>query len=424
MSAAKILFLCDASDVDIVEKSFANNTHYEPVIETTERVLDYGVQAYLERTIELINKYPSMYDGVVGTHDSSAVFASIIAEKTNKRFAGIQSVINCQNKYISRRIQRRCVSKHTPVFCLALDYLREPSQLNTPFFIKPVRGNISFAAHTIQNPEQLNYYTGRESLDIARYNQYFLDSLSVDPELLDPLNVLTCNNFLCEDLVEGDQVTVDGYISAGRVEIFGMTMAVFLPQSNSFSHHVFPCTFEPELNRRMERAIQKLIPELGLDNSFFNVELRVDQATGTFFILEVNSRIAFQFAKTIESVTGYDPLHLLCDVATGRTPQYDEEKDSHFSLCFNFELHSLTDKWILSTPTQSDFEELRIRFPEVHIRNLVQENAFLSNYKHNPESYRYCILDIPGNSEQEIMDKYKRVVPMLNYEFSEAHEAH
>jgi len=108
----------------------------------------------------------------------------------------------------------------------------------------------------------------------------------------------------------------------------------------------------------------------------------------------------------------------------GRTPQYDEEKDSHFSLCFNFELHSLTDKWILSTPTQSDFEELRIRFPEVHIRNLVQENAFLSNYKHNPESYRYCILDIPGNSEQEIMDKYKRVVPMLNYEFSEAHEAH
>ncbi len=422
MAAARVLFLCDASDVDIVEKSFANNSEYEPIVETTERVLDYGVRAYLERTIELITKYPTMYDGIVGTHDSSAVFASIIAEKTNMRFAGVQSTINCQNKYISRRIQRRCVPEHTPDFCLALDYLRNPSRLRTPFFIKPVRGNISFAAHTIRDPDELNHYTCRESLDIARSNQYFLDALSVDPDLIDPLNVLTCNSFLCEDLIDGDQVTVDGYIVDGRVETFGMTGAVFLPETNSFSHHVFPCSFDPELTRHIEETIQKVIPQLGLNNSFFNVELRVNQATGNFFILEVNSRIAFQFAKTIESVTGYDPLHLICDVATGNPPQYRTNQGMTYPLCFNFELHSLTDRWILRTPTQSDFEELRIRFPEVHIRNLVQENAFLSDYKHNPESYRYCILDIPGNSEEEIMDKHEQVVSILNYEFAEAHE--
>jgi hypothetical protein len=215
---------------------------------------------------------------------------------------------------------------------------------------------------------------------------------------------------------------VDGYISGGKVEIFGMTGAVFLPQSNSFSHHVFPCYFEPELNSRITSAIQRLIPELGLDNCFFNVELRVDKTSGAFAVLEVNSRIAFQFAKTIQSVTGYDPLHLLCDVATGRPPQYDMQSEDTYPLCFNYELHSLTDKWILRTPTQSDFEELRIRFPEVNIRNLVQENALLSDYKHNPESYRYCILDIPGNSEQEIEDKYEQVVTLLNYEFAEAYE--
>ncbi len=423
MAAAKVLFLCDASDVDIVEKSFADNPDYEPVVETSERIMEYGVQAYLERTIELMNKYPDMYDGIVGTHDSSAVFASIIAEKTNKRFASVQSTINCQNKYISRRIQRQCIPEHTPDFCLALDYLRNPSRLNTPFFIKPVRGNISFAAHTIHDPEQLNDYTCRESLDIARNNQYFLDALSLDPDLLDPLNVLSCNSFLCEELIEGDQITVDGSIADGRVELFGMTGAVFLPQSNSFSHHVFPCSYEPELYRHIEETMQELIPKLGLEDSLFNVELRLNPETGTFFILEVNSRIAFQFAKTIESVTGYDPLHLLCDVATGRNTRRKTKKTDTYSFCYNFELHSLTDKWILKSPTRSDLEELHIRYPEVHIRNLVQEHALLSDFKHNPESYRYCILDIPGNSHEEIMDKYERVVSLLNYEFAEAYDA-
>jgi len=421
MAASKILFLCDASDIDIVEKSFANNTEYEPVIETSERILEYGVQAYLQRTIELMNKYPAMYDGIVGTHDSSAVFASIIAEKTDKRFASVQSMINCQNKYISRRIQRHSIPEHTPNFCLALDYLHNPSRLQTPFFIKPVRGNISFAAHTIHDPEQLNYYTCREGLDIARNNQYFLDALSLDPELLNPLNVLSCNSFLCEELVQGDQITVDGYIVDGQVELFGMTGAEFLPGSNSFSHHEFPCSFEGDISRRIRETIQELIPRLGLDNTLFNVELRLNPSTGTFFILEVNSRIAFQFAKTIESVTGYDPLHLLCDVATGRAPEPIAENKETYPLCFNFELHSVTDKWILRTPTRSDLEELQIRYPEVHIRNLVHEHARLSEFKHNPESYRYCILDIPGNSEKEIMDKYERVTSMLNYEFAETH---
>ncbi len=419
MAGKKILFFCDASDVDIVEKSFANTETFEPSIETTERILEYGVKPYLERTIELMNKYPSMYDGVVGTHDSSAVFASIVAEKTGKRFASVKSIINCQNKYISRRIQRSCVPEHTPPFCLALDYLRDKRRLDPPFFIKPVRSNISFGTHKVNSPEELPYYIAVESLDIARNNQYFLDALAIDFNYLDPLNLQTCNSFLCESLVFGDQVTVDGFISEGQVEIFGMTKAVFYPGSNSFSHHEFPCSFSQELDQKIHAAINKLIPELGLNNSFFNVELRADEASNTFFFIEVNSRIAFQFAKTIEAVTGYDPLHLLCDVAAGLSPEYDASAEKTFNYCFNFELHSFMDKKILRTPTQSGYEELRIRFPEVQVRNLVYENTWLSDYKHNPESFRYCMLDIPGNSSQEIMDKYHQVVSLLNYEFAE-----
>lgn len=416
----KILFLCDASDIDVVEQSFAGHPEYELTIETSEKILQFGVQPYLEQTIERIRKNPDMYDGILGTHDSSAVFAAIIAHETGHRFAPVKAVINCQNKYLCRRIQRSVIPGHTPAYALALDYLRNPSRLSPPFFIKPVRSNISFGTHRIREPEELEYYIARESIDIARFNQYYLDALALDPAYHDALNVATCNTFLCEDFITGTQVTVDGYVFEGEIDFFGFTRAVYHPGTNSFHYHAFPHRFAPELEATIKAALQKLIPALGIDNSFFNVELRADEEANTFKIIEVNCRIAFQFAKTIESVTGVDPLHMLCDMAVGRRPGRRPTGKNTYGLCYNFELHLFHDARILETPTQSAYAEIRMKYPEVHPRNLIHENARLSDFKHNPESYRYGVVDVPGNSHEEIMKKYQKVVDMLGYRFSRA----
>ena len=413
----KILFLCDASDIDIIERSFSQTQEYDLNVETAEKILDYGARAYLERTISLIKDYPEMYDGVVGTHDSSAVFAAIISELTNTSFASIDSVVNCQNKYISRIKQQEVLPQAVPPFCLALDYIQDPSRISPPFFIKPVRANISFGTHMIHSPEELEYYMGLEMKDIATFNQYYLDALSFCPHLSNGLNVATCNNFLCEGLISGEQVTVDGYVHQGRVHTFGMTKAAFHPGTNSFSHHEFPYSFSPELDAAITTGLSRLIPALGLDNSFFNVELRADPEQGTFMILEVNSRIAFQFAKTIELVTGFDPLHMLCDLACGHTPSIDAQQGHTYPLCFNFELHTFSDQKIVKTPTQSGYEAIRLLYPDVHIRNLVQEKSNLSDYKHNPESFRYCMLDIPGQTREEILQAYTHITSLLGYEF-------
>ncbi|MFW6142781.1 MAG: ATP-grasp domain-containing protein [Desulfovermiculus sp.] len=419
MPGKKILFLCDGSDTDIVYKSFADSEDYEITVETTEKILDYAVQPYLERTIDLINEYPEMYDGVVGTHDSSAVFAAIICSETGKTFASLPSIINCQNKYISRHKQREVLPQAVPDFCLALEYLQNPSRLSPPFFIKPVRANISFGTHLIETPEELEYYIGLESKDIAAYNQYYLDALSLRPHMSNGLNVATCNSFLCEALITGEQVTVDGFVCNGEVHIFGMTKAVFYPGSNSFSHHEFPYSFSPALDEKINTGLGRLVPALGIDNSFFNVELRADPEKETFDILEVNSRIAFQFAKTIELVTGFDPLHLLCDVACNEQPDLSRTQRTTYPLCLNFELHSFTDRKIVKTPTQSGYEQIRLLYPDVHIRNLVHEQSMLSDYKHNPESFRYCMLDIPGNSREEILAAFEHITSLLGYEFED-----
>ena len=417
MAKKKVLFLCDASDTDIVERSFGHMDDYDVTVETTEKILDYGVQPYLERTIELINEHPNMYDGVVGTHDSSAVFAAVICSETGKTFASLQSIINCQNKYISRLKQQEVLPEAVPEFCLALEYLQNPDRLKAPFFIKPVRANISFGTHLIETPEELELYSGLETKDIVAHNQYFLDALSLRPHMSNGLNIATCNNFLCEGLITGEQVTVDGFVCNGRVTVFGMTKAAFYPGSNSFSHHEFPYSFSPTLDAKIKNGLSRLIPALGIDNSFFNVELRADLEKEAYGILEVNSRIAFQFAKTIELVTGFDPLHLLCDVACNEEPDLTTTEQRTYPLCFNFELHSFEDKRIVRTPTQSGYEAIRLLYPDVHIRNLIYERSNLSDYKHNPESFRYCMLDIPGNSREEILAAYEHITSLLGYEF-------
>lgn len=417
MKKRNILFLCDASDIEIVEKSFALDNEFELHIESSERIMDYGVEAYLQSTIELIQEHPDLYQGIVGTHDSSAVFASILAEKAGHICTPVHSVINTQNKYLCRRIQQEVVPEHTPRFCLALDYIKDQSLLQCPLFIKPVRANISFGTHQINSAEELQFYIGQESRDIAYYNQYYLDALCLFAEYQNPLNLETCNNFLCEELVQGDQVTVDGFIYQGQVHLFGLTKACYFPGTISFSHHEFPYSFSQALDAKITSALHRLIPALGLNNTFFNVELRADPEKNTFKIIEVNCRIAFQFAKTIQAVMGFDPLHLLCTLSVGKLPELKKNQQNTFKYCFNFELHAFTDQRIIRTPTQSCYARIKMLYPEVHIRNLIHEHSNLSDYKHNPQSFRYCILDIPGNSRQEIMRKKEHILSLLDYEF-------
>ncbi|HMA67216.1 MAG TPA: ATP-grasp domain-containing protein [Desulfosalsimonadaceae bacterium] len=414
----KILFLCDASDIDMVWESFGEHPEYQLTIESFEKILRFGVRAYLQETIARIQQHPDLYEGIVGTHDSSAIIAAIIAQETGKRFAPVEAIINCQNKYLCRRIQKETVPEHSPGYAIALDYLRNPARLETPFFIKPARSNISFGTHKIDHPQELENYITRESIDIARYNQYYLDALSHKPSYHNAMNIATCNSFLCEGFIEGTQVTVDGFVFDGEISFFGITKANYYPGTNSFFYHCFPHEFSPGLNEEISRTLSRLIPALGIDNSFFNVELRANEAEENFAIVEVNSRIAFQFAKTIEAVRGFDPLTMLCDVAVGKKPSITPANEKLYRLCYNFELHHFSDAKILQTPTQSAYDEIRLQYPEVTVRNLIHENLYLSDFKHNPESFRYGVVDVPGDSHEEIMAKFEDVVRLLGYRFA------
>lgn len=71
----------------------------------------------------------------------------------------------------------------------------------------------------------------------------------------------------------------------------------FLPNSLSFERFDYPCHFEKELEIQIEEVDKKLVDGIGLQNTLFNIEMKVDQTNGKIWIIEINSRLSLQPEK-------------------------------------------------------------------------------------------------------------------------------
>ncbi len=417
----RVLVICNKSEVPLVEEGARHlEEEYYVEIETIEKIFSIGVQKYLLEMIELIQKNPSRYDGIIGTRDVTSVFVNVICEKTGKISTSVESMINSQNKYISRLIQRKAVPESTPDFWLDSEFLRE-FPLSPPFFVKPVRGNVSYLSQKIYSYDSLRNIITENMAELAHYNQYFLESLAVASHLSNQLNLETCNKFLCEKILSGPQLTVNGYVFKGEVKLYGSAKAVFMEDGLSFSHHEFPYEAPQELDKKINEVTSRLVEAIGLDNTFFNVEVRLDLEEEKVYIIEINSRPAFQFVKTVEVVNGINLIRGMCDIAVGKEPAEEVLKkgEKRYNYCFNFELREPEDREIIRVPMKTDLEEIERNYPGVTVKNLVDANTNLSDYKQNPKSYRYCLIDIPGDSREEIEEKLEEIKPLLGYEFKE-----
>ncbi|ACB84029.1 ATP-grasp domain-containing protein [Natranaerobius thermophilus] len=419
-----VLILCGEKEVPIIQENIKYLENYNVETETSDKILQMGTQKYLEEMIELLNQEPERYHGIIGTRDMTSVFANVIAEKTGKMCTSVESMINCQNKYISRKLQQKYVPEATPRFWLDSYFLKE-FPIKPPYFVKPVRANMSYSSKKLNSYDDLRELIKDRTQELTSYNKYYLDAIHVASHLKNQENLDTCNKFICEELIPGEQVTVNGYIFQGKVKIYGLVKAAFWDEKISFSHHEYPYELPEELDTKVKNVVEQAVKGLGLDNTFFNVELRIDQDKKQVYIIEVNSRMAFQFAKMIESVEGVNLVKSLCDLAVGKQP--DEEQtniERRYKYCFNFELREFADRNIVRIPMERNLKEINELYPEVTVKNLVDANSKLSDYKQNLESFRYAIIDVPGNSRDEIMEKYRDIKSRLGYEFdSELKEA-
>ena len=96
---------------------------------------------------------------------------------------------------------------------------------------------------------------------------------------------------------------------------------------------------------------------LGFDNGIFNIEMMYDAEADRISIIEINPRMASQFADLYEKVDGTNSFSVLLDIAQGRTPRFTR-RQGRFGFAASCVLRSFHDSLVVAVPSEADIERL------------------------------------------------------------------
>ena len=245
-------------------------------------------------------------DGVVGTKDQSALLAALLAERRGLPGPSPEALVRlaAQADRPLGAAARRAGGDAPLRACSTV-----ASPFDVPFFVKPVVGRLSQNVFRIDDPREL-----LDLHEIDRYTTRYAEIAALAGA--DPAHA---HGFLVEELLTGDEVTLEGYVHDGRVTVIGVTDSLKYAGTLSFESFVYPSALPQERLDELADVTARVVPRLGFDGGFFNVEFFVPEE-GPAQIIEVNGRIASQFAPLVQGVHGRSTLRRSLPARARRGP--------------------------------------------------------------------------------------------------------
>lgn len=316
-------------------------------------------------------------DGVVSSKDRGALFAAALAARRGLPGPAPAAVASCQHKPTARRLQQRAVPDAVPGW----DASGGPPPFPPPWFVKPIVGRLSMGARRVDDPLDLplverddGYATGWEAL--ARLGGVDLDG----------------HGWIAEELLTGDPVTVEGYVHRGAVTILGVTDSVMYEGTLSFERFEYPSRLPAERVDAAAAVAAALPRAFGFDGGFFNVELLVT-SEGTPGLIELNGRIASQFAPLLRAVHGRSSYDALLALACGEDPRWNPGPPE--GVAVSYVLRRFEDAWVDEVPEPEDGVEI-----------LVHPGENLSDaYANDPDSFRLAVVYEVGDTRDEAIER-------------------
>jgi biotin carboxylase len=332
-------------------------------------------------------------EGVVGTKDRSALLAAVVAGRRGLPGPTPQALFACQHKPTSRELQRRVVPEATPRF----ELLNGMPTLRPPFFVKPVVGRLSQLARRIDDPAELEALPSHDAYAEGYATLAELAGLPTDG----------LHGYVAEELVDGDEVTLEGYVHAGRVTVIGVTDSVKYPGTNSFERFEYPSRLPAERVEELTAIARRLLTALGFDGGFFNVEFFVPEQ-GSPAIIEINGRIASQFAPLVQMLHGRSTYDLLFALACGADPSWEERVPD--GVAVSYVLRTFEDAFVAAAPD-----------PDQGVEILAQTGRRLSEQSANDvRSFRLAIVYEAGETREEALERARTHASALRFRLEPA----
>lgn len=378
------------------------------------RLLTFDVFKFVDK---LAKKYRSEnLAGIISSNEQfGALAGALLARKLGLPGPDPKALIAAQHKYIARRILQQEVPEANVAFHVFPYTFRSAEEipLKFPYYVKPVKAAYSVLARRVDSFAEL-----QQHMTFHPWEQYIIKRL-VRP-FNDVVRKLTdfdvdAHWMIAEELIDGQQINVDGVVINGEIHILGIIDAVMYPGTDQFMRFEYPSRLPPDRDQRARETAKRIVRALGLDHGLFNVEMRVCNETGECRLIEVNPRMAAQFSDLYEKVDGINLHDVALKIATGETPDLASGRGK-YKVASSFVFRKFDGTPLTNPPGHEKLGWLREFDPDAFLALFVKTGGGLKREMKWLGSHRYATLNMGGESEQHLLDKFHLVKQTLEFE--------
>ncbi len=398
--------------------------HAALTISEIRNVEEFNIEQLINKCKERIDAHGKI-DAVASYYDfPGTIITPIIADHYNLPGPTLESVVKCENKYWSRLEQQKVIEDHIPQF-KAFDPFDDDAfeklDMITPYWIKPIKSFRSFLAYRINGEPQFN-----ESVaEIRQHIDYISEPFNEFMRLYDLPSELSEMKESCiaESLLSGHMCTLEGYAYEDQVVAYGIVDSVREDNSSSFARYEYPSVLPQEIQFRMADVTRRVIHQIGLQNSPFNIEFFYNQTANEVYLLEINPRISQAHTDIFEKVHGVSHHSIMLNLALGRKPK-PLEYNGHFNKAANFMLRTFDSGKVVKSPTPDEIKILKKFIPGLEVKIHVRDGIHLTELK-GQDSYSFELANIfiGGRDQKELVDKYNQCVDGLSFNIEYDEEA-
>jgi hypothetical protein len=387
-----------------------------------DHVEGFDALAFLDEIVARFRGTPLA--GVTSSGDyPGCLLAAAAARELGLPGAPLQAVFTCSHKYYARLAQQRVAPELTPRFALIdPDHLRpEALAIQPPFFVKPVKSSFSVLAERVNTLAELADMVARP--EVRAHLRVFAKPFN---DLLDRYGGFEHNAsyLLAEELLAGQQVTVEGFAYGGEVQIIGITDSIMFPGTISFQRFEAPSSLPPTVQDRMEALAVRVMQGVGFEHGLFNIEMFYDPATDGVHVIEINPRMCGQFADLMELVNGTNTYEILLALAVGERPRF-QRGAGRCRVAASFPLRAFADRRVARVPSAEDVAEVKRQFAVtlVYAPYAVGERlSHLAAETSDGASYRYAVLNMGGADGASLLADFAAVERRLGFELADPGE--
>jgi hypothetical protein len=397
----------------------ADRFHYHPLLTVEE--IQHGeipIKDLLLKAQEELDGFAGEIDAIVGYWDFPVTaLVPLLCKRYGLPSANLEAVVKCEHKYWSRLEQRKVV-EDLPRFGLVelTGSPRLPEGMGYPVWLKPVKSFSSELAFHVGDDTELAAAVAEIRAGVSRVGrpfQFVLDQIELPAEIAE-VGGEAC---LAEEALSGVQAATEGYVAGGKVTVNGALDSINYPDTPCFLRHQYPSQLPGEIVEEMKTVSERVITQMGLDNSTFSIEFFCVPETGRVSVLEINARHSQSHAEMFEYVDGVPNHHCMIQLGLGGDPSLPRG-EGPYGIAAKWYYRRFGDALVTRVPTADEINAIERDIAGVTIDITASEGERLSEMPAQ-DSYSYELADlfIGAANEEELREKYDRCIAALRFEF-------